>query len=579
MKIIELRSEKKLCYKITKVEEELDISFANNSAKVTLLTASELTSYTKKEVKYVNATSRFFFEDDGDVVLYNIKSTSPFFAQIFWDVAHSLEVGSKIYVFEDVIEKCIFEEDYYKQTMQLVHDDGQLKIYQKNEELLCESEKGLDSWTFGIPVGPEEPTFLNYTVGRLLELGIEDMEIILCGQPHKDFKYFDDVKIVGLDIPAPPVHITRKKNVIAKNATKNNLCIFHDRVLLPKNFLSAMKKYGDIYPLSTLQSVYFSDRYNLIPRKYSDFGTTVTNVNKYISIDDFSKKDLRTLTWDFQFYCQNPRRAIFGHDYPTGSLYICKTALWNTYPQNEKLFWEEYEDIEFAFRLAKKGVPCKVNPFTFTQSMNSRSVIHFYGYTSCVTAKGKIRPTRAITELLPFIKKKPFFRMTEKKAKDKMYKFALKYSASEEVLRAIPMTKLTGYSRLKLISKIIKSISFEVWNSDVFIDDFINNIYLETMPIEMKKELAKYLGSAANPWEKKNALINLLFLHNQLSQSLFHSSFSGKDNDCYVKKGILWEVGCYISAIILKNYYNAFYLPMSIAEIKENIKQTSMMNE
>ncbi|MDQ1214268.1 hypothetical protein [Pantoea anthophila] len=579
MNIIELRSEKKLCYKITKVEEEVDTTFASSSAKVTLFTASELTSYTDKEVKYVNATSRFFFEGDGDVILYNIKSTSPFFAHIFWDVAHTLTVGSKLYVYEDVMEQCIYDKDYYRQALQLIKDDKNVKVYQKTEELLCESAKGLDSWTFGIPVGPEDPTFLNYTVGRLLELGIEDMEIILCGQPHKDFKYFDNVKIVGLDIPAPPVHITRKKNVIAENATKNNLCIFHDRVLLPKNFLSAMKKHGDIYPLTGLQSVYFADKYNLIPRKYSDYGTASADLSKYISIDDFNKKDLRSLTWDFQFYCQNPRRAKFGYDYPTGSLYICKSALWRKYPQNEKLFWEEYEDIEFGVRLSKKGVPSKINPFTFTQSMNSRSIIQFYGYTSCITVEGNVKPSRSFTELVPFIKKKPFFRMTEKTAKNRMYSFAVKYSASEEVLRTIIMTKLTGYSRLKLISKIVGSISFEVWKAAEFVDDFVANVILESMPIEMKKELVKYLSSAATPWEKKNALINLPFLHNQLSQSLFHSSFTGKDNNCFVKKGIVWEIGCHISAMILKKRYSGFYFPMSVFEIKEIIKQTSMMNE
>lgn len=579
MKIIELRSEKKLCYKQTKVEEKLDFSFADDSENFTIFTTSELAAYAKKEVRHINATSRFFVEDGGDVILYNIKSTSPFFAHIFWDVSHSLNVGSKIYVVEDVIEGCIFEQDYYGQALELLHVEGRLKVYHKKHELLCEAQAGLDSWTFGIPVGPEEPTFLNYTVGRLLELDVEDMEIILCGQPHKEFKYFEHVKIVGLDIPAPPVHITKKKNVIAENATKKNICIFHDRVLLPKNFLSAMKKFGDFFPLTGLQSVYFADKYNLIPRKYSDYGSTSTNVNKYISMDDFSKKDLRALTWDFQFYCQHPQRAKFGNDYPTGSLYICKTALWNKYPQNEKLYWEEYEDVEFGVRLAKKGVPSKINPFTFTQSMNSRSIIHFYGYTSCFTLEGKVRPTRSITELLPFIKKKPFFRMSEKMAKDKMYRFASKYSASEDVLRAILMAKLTGYSRLKLISKIIGNISFSVWNAAEFVEDFVANILLETMPIEMKKELAKYLGSAANPWEKKNALINLPFLHNQLSQSLFHSSFSGEGNNCYVKKGVLFELGCYMSAIILKKYYNAFYLRMSIAEIKDNIKQTSMMNE
>ena len=98
--------------------------------------------------------------------------------------------------------------------------------------------------------------------------------------PHPDFKYFDKVRIVGTDIPAPPVHITRKKNVLAQEARYENLCIIHDRVLLPSNFWSAMVAFGDHYPFTGLQSFYFVDKHNLIPRKYSDFNSIEQDLKK-----------------------------------------------------------------------------------------------------------------------------------------------------------------------------------------------------------------------------------------------------------------------------------------------------------
>lgn len=579
MKIFELRCERQLKYYSSKVEGNLDLSFIKDSEELTVISCAELTNYKEKEVAYINATSRVKLAVRNDLFFYNVRSFSPFYSTIFWDLAHSLDVGKKIYVFEESGAECIYKSEYYKGSFECLEENGLFSVFLKKEKLLCESSKGLESWTFGIPVGPEEPTFLNYTVKRLLELKIHDLEIILCGQPHENFEYFDKVKIIGTDIPAPPVHITRKKNAIAKAATKENLCIFHDRVLLPLNFKEAMVKFGDNFPLTGMQSVYFTDYYNFVPRRYSDFNTLNKPLNKYIDIDNYSKKDIKATTSNFEFLYQHPKRMSFGKDYLTGSLYICKTRLWDLCPQNEKLFWDDFEDVEHGARIARMGIPVIINPFSLTQSMNARSIIHYYGYMNAITENGKKKLLRSITEIIPFIRKKPLFRITESQAKRKMINFIDKYCNDENIAQQLLNVKLTGYTRLLIASKIINDVQIPVWEIKGFVKDFNSNILFESMPPEQQIELEKFLNSGVSANDKKNALITSPFLHNQLSHSLFHSSFSVSKYSWCVKKGLLYKIGSLFSAYYLKYLHKGFYLPLTIKEIKRILIDTSMFKQ
>ncbi|MFH7439462.1 hypothetical protein RA269_28935, partial [Pseudomonas syringae pv. tagetis] len=81
-----------------------------------------------------------------------------------------------------------------------------------------ESNDDLDSWTFGITVGPGDATVINAAVKRILEIDILHKELLLCGTPGSNFAYFDKVGIVGEDITAPPVQIGKKKNRLALEA-------------------------------------------------------------------------------------------------------------------------------------------------------------------------------------------------------------------------------------------------------------------------------------------------------------------------------------------------------------------------
>lgn len=515
----------------------------------------------------VNGTSRFMNEFDGDVALINVQNDSALYAHLLWDIAHQLKVGQYLYIKEAIATESMLERAYYHDAFQRIETgESEFDVYEKVQLLPVEKEQGLDQWSFCIPVGPDEPTFLNACVERILELDVPQKEILLCGMPHPDFKYFDKVRIVGTDIPAPPVHITRKKNVLAQEARYENLCIIHDRVLLPSNFWSAMVAFGDHYPLTGLQSFYFVDRHNLIPRKYSDFNSIEQDLTRELDIHHVSKKDIPLISK--LFYCyQHPARSQFGHDYLTGSLYIAKKSLWQFCPQNEALYWNDYEDIEHGIRASAAGIPSIINPHTLTQSMNARSVIHYYGYVSIRDYRGKEQMSRSLMELLPFVGRKPLFRISDEDARKRMYAFAKKYGVTKQTLLKVTSAKMSGMGRYLLIKAVMKEVTVQLSCVSEFIDDFSRNILCEEMAPNELIKVVRIIFSSASPDTKKGVLVGSFILNNQLFHSYVYSPFYRKKTDWFIKKNSTTALCTWISAFYLKHFYKGTHLPMKVSEI------------
>ncbi|WP_174851140.1 hypothetical protein [Yersinia artesiana] len=573
MKVIKLLHDGDINFPQNKEFVDLSSIYLDND--ITVITFSEIDGRKPDLVKKIDATSRYNFGFDKDVFLLNIQSSSPLFAHILWDVAHNIEVGRVIYIKETIPIDNILDSSYYQYCFGVSkHENNDITVYKKLKPLIIESDKGLDDWSFCIPVGPEDPVFLNKCVSRILELKINKFEIILCGQPHEDFKYLDKVRVVGADIPVAPVHITRKKNVLAQEAKYGNLCILHDRVYLPLNFMNAMERYGDFYAFIGFQSYYFVDRFNLIPRRYSDFGTIVSGINKNFDLSTITKPNLQLFD-EMQYVCQHPKRASFGYDYLTGSLYICKRSLWLNTPQNENLFWQEYEDIEHAVRASSNGIPSSINPHTITQSMNSRMALHYYGYTKINNAKGISKITRALTEVIPFLAKKPALRITEKDARKRMYDYCIKYKVGRDIYCKIPSFKMAGISRYLMIVDIIKDCSIPFNKVGEFINDLQKSIIFEQLPPGILMDITSILESSSDSMVKKHHLIKSSHFGVQLMHSHLRTPFAKDNNDWFIKRKPIMKVTNYISALYLKYLYRGTLLPMNTKELSVLIDQTT----
>lgn len=470
---------------------------------------------------------------EGSYCFFGIQSDSPLAPLLLWDAAHFLSVGQKLTVIEDAPVACYLDREYFRAYLTPVERSATKVTYEKVEKLPAEGDDDLDSWTFGIPVGPEDATVLNAVVKRILEIDIPNKEIILCGTPGKNFAYFDQVRIVGEDITAPPVQICKKKNRLAQEATHNNLVILHDRVFLPKHFGEMVRRFGPRYPLMTLQSMFFDNRVSMHPRRYSDYqilkGTIAHGLQGVHRSSGTTASIAPSIGPEIEktgFVMANPMRFNVDTSYPTGSLYVCRKEVWNAFPLDENLLWTEFEDVEHGIRACKGGVPSRVNPFGISQSVTSRAM--FGNRSNNELPNGKLSYTGP--NLRSMLNKKPLINSSAASALSKLRNFGNKYIENLDGF-SIPtgVREMSPRQWVTLVNVIIQQSTFSNNIESVrnFIADYEKMILLEQLPYVMKERLIREF--IIQPVATKKELITRSFeirfmLHQRPYQSWFYQS-------------------------------------------------------
>jgi hypothetical protein len=425
------------------------------------------------------------------IVLHGLESDSPLAPILMWDIAHSAAVGAEIVVNESVAMPCYLDRAYFGHALTKVESSAGSSIYRK--ERAFDAEEGdLDEWTFGIPVGPEDATLLNACVARILELDISRKEILLCGRPASNFKYWDQVRIVGEDITAPPVQICMKKNRLVQEATFENLCIMHDRVFLPSNFRQVVHRFGNAFPLTALQSIYFDDRLNLVLRRYSDFGVGL-RLDSHIAHGVARDSELTPGRYatavlpDVEttgFVFGNAHRYTKNH-YPTGSLYLVKRKIWQRVPQDERLMWTEFEDIEQGERAAKFGIPSRVNPYGVTQSLIARPILAWLGATQAESSNGGDRMHRTFYEMLSFIPRKPLIKKTRANAIQDGATFMRNWGVpNDSTIEPLASAMTTTRRRLRWIRQVVAAVHLPLHRATLakFLKDFEKLVMGDQVP-------------------------------------------------------------------------------------------------
>lgn len=562
MPIIQLRHFKKLGYAATTKRSlpTLPLDIGTTAKTAAVITFRPMASGRPDQVrKDMHACVRLTDLPDTDLVFYGIQTDSPLAPLLIWDAAHQLAVGRAVTFLGDFAESTYLEREYFRGSFVVERKDAQGAVLRKIAMLPVEKEAGLDRWTFGIPVGPDDATLLNVTVKRILELDVPEKEIVLCGRPGANFKYWDKVRIVGEDITAPPVKICAKKNRLAQEAKYENLCIIHDRVFLPYRFYSAVKKFGDHFPLTAFQSIFFDDLYNLVPRRYSDFGTAPKVAAQatlgLMRDNDTSKANpyaptVFPITEGAGFFAGNALRHSESH-YPTGSLYLCKRSVWLQCPQDETLFWTEFEDLEQANRAAKMGIPSRVNPHGFTQSLISRPLLSLAGATHYEMLNGGFKPYRAPLEALP-LPRKPLIKMTESQGQQNLIRFAHKYVPSHVALPISAGSTLTSRVRLKTIIQILHAVRVPFRNNAIrtMLNDYEKLLVGDQLPYAWVESAVDRCLIQGDDIKKFLAGSDSQFL-NQISQRPDRSIFAKSLTDYLPRRSISLYFGSLLSAIVI----------------------------
>jgi hypothetical protein len=543
-----------------------------------------------RTIKQLNATSRFLDFNTQSIVFYGIEGDSPLAPLILWDAAHALPVGGRIGMAGDFVETPFLARSYFAQALigQAVDKDG-IRWFTKAAPLPAQEDAGLDAWTFGIPVGPEDATLLNKTVERILELGVPTFEILLCGRPANNFKYFDKVRIVGEDIPAPPLRIGEKKNRLASEAAHPNLCIIHDRVFLPKNFHEAVTKFGDFFPLTTMQSLWFDDYNNFVPSRYSDTGVTfslktmpVAGLMRDNNVETPSilSPSVFPLSERSGYYAANALKYSEA-SYPTGSMYLCKRSVWNMFPQSLLLHWIEFEDLEHAYRAVAAGVPSKVNPFALTQTLMTRPLLNNSKIgVFAEQLRGAPALRRSLNAVLPF-KRKPALKVSQDAALVSMQRFVQKYSADTEQFHLPSQAVVDSTARFETIIRILQRVKVPVQQAALrqFVIDFEKMVMFDQLPYSMVDGICRDIVFNKMP-PIDAMLINNPVLRRHLTLRPSKGMFFESLEDYFVKPSLKLRIGSLLSSLFLyRNRKELIYLKGGVLDYYKAILHTTPFHQ
>lgn len=517
---------------------------------------------TKQQVtvlKDMHAGKRLDNLPNTDLVFYSVESDSPLAPLLFWDAVHFMAIGCTITVAGDYVKENYLLRAYFRSSLVVERVTADMIVLRKIAPLPAEKDADKNAWTFGIPVGPEDATLLNVVVKRILELNLPEKEILLCGRPGHNFQYWDQVRIVGEDITAPPVQICAKKNRLALEASHENLCLLHERVFLPKQFDKAIKKFGEHYPLTTFQSLYFDDRFNFVPRRYSDFGTSprigamstlgIMRNNDTAATSPFSPSVL-ALTDHVGFFSGNALRYA-PSNYPTGSLYLVKRSVWLTCPQDENLVWTEFEDLEQAKRAELMGIPSRINPHAITQSVVARPLLSTHGAVFYESRNGALERYRPTLEAFP-IPRKPLIKVLHRQVQDNLMRFVSKH-VPEVVMTPLPSNaSLNSTLRLKALVQTTHRMKLPVQRKALtaMIIDYEKMLVLDQLPYAWRENQMMQLLEHGN-----GAIKNLVGQSDQLlnhaSQRPRKAVFAKNLLDYLPDACVMVYVGTLISAILL----------------------------
>lgn len=116
----------------------------------------------------------------------------------------------------------------------------------------------INKWTIGIITNGKRLDWLEQIISSIHQQKIPQYEIIVCGtytdRKEPNFRY------INFNKRNDKGWITKKKNLIVKNATYENICVIHDRIKLNKDWFKGMKKWGNCFEILGCRQLYNGER-------------------------------------------------------------------------------------------------------------------------------------------------------------------------------------------------------------------------------------------------------------------------------------------------------------------------------
>ena len=189
------------------------------------------------------------------------------------------------------------------------------------------------NFSFGICKGINSP-FLKEIIYSIRQQNIDKYEIIIVGEKHTEFG--DDIINIDFDESIKPIWITKKKNLITKNAKYENIVYLHDYVYFkPDWYKGQILKGHDI-------KIRMDKIKNNNGVRFRDWCIWPHNDNV---IDNIIGRSIM-IPYDMTHLSK--------YMYINGTYWIANKKIMTEFPLNEDLVWGESEDVEWSKRVREK---------------------------------------------------------------------------------------------------------------------------------------------------------------------------------------------------------------------------------
>jgi len=189
------------------------------------------------------------------------------------------------------------------------------------------------NFSFGICKSIDSP-YLKSVIASIRDQNIPNYEIINIGSNHNIIG--DDIKNIDFDETEKKGWITKKKNLITKNAKYENVVYLHDYIFFTKGWYEGHLKSGnDFY-------VRMDKIENIDGSRYRDWCVWPHNENE---IDQIIKRSIM-IPYDIDHLSK--------YMYISGAYWVAKKYLMEQYPLDEELLWGQGEDVIWSKNVREK---------------------------------------------------------------------------------------------------------------------------------------------------------------------------------------------------------------------------------
>ncbi len=241
--------------------------------------------------------------------------------------------------------------------------DRVLKLSYRKTAATLPGDDSIDKWSFGIITNGKKPEQVEDLVDSIVRQNIPEYEILVCGpfagaDQYEHLTVLDDVVLVD-DVRAP---ICAKKNRIIRASRYNNLCILHDRFRLPQDWHARFRQYGNFFDFLCLPTV--------------DEAGRRFRVDWMRFCDPITRRLVRNRAMP---YSQWSAGQII-----QGGIILGKKHLMARYGLDERLHWEELEDMHFSKMAYLDGafINIDVRNCIVSKAVNHQAARHGEAYTA-----------------------------------------------------------------------------------------------------------------------------------------------------------------------------------------------------